>query len=209
MIFSAPAPVSAEQVTSGTPLYLGERGLQPVRDGSARRGTVSHQIPLVEQDDEGPAFVRHTGGDGHVLSASGIGGVEHGEHHRRLAKGALGVPRRELVERLHGLGPAAHARGIHQIDRPALVGPAHRDRIPRESRLGAGDDTRLAHQPIEQRRLADIGAAHDGKPEHVGRAGCGGTLRRLGVEGAQRVVEVCEALPCSAEIGIGCPSPRA
>ncbi len=82
------------------------------------------------------------------------------------------------------------------------------NRITRNAGLGAGEHALLAHQPVEQRRLADVGPSDDGQQERPRRrqlAGIG-VHRGLGVQlllvflrhrldvTAERFVQVAEAL---------------
>ena len=56
----------------------------------------------------------------------------------------------------------AHPGGIDQQEFAAVTLERHHDAVARGAGLLAGDDAFLADQPIDQRRLADVGPADDG-----------------------------------------------
>ena len=62
---------------------------------------------------------------------------------------------------------APHARGVDEADR-AVVGLDHRvDGVAGGAGQVVHDGALLADEPVEQRRLADVGAADDGDREHL------------------------------------------
>src|SRR6185437_8905179 len=146
---------------------------------------VLHGVDLVDPQDHGPSGLGQAAQDLRLGLARAIGpsvddqqrGVDVGDDPQRLAD-------HEAVELFLG---AVNARRVDEDDLPAGAVVDAGDAVPRRLRLGRDDGQLLADDPVEQRRLADVGSAQDRNgARHAARARvrgaglvAGGGLRRL------------------------------
>ena len=128
------------------------------------------QVPFVDRDDDGAAFLLDQIGDALVLLLEGVRDVE--QHHHDLGK-AHRVERvgdRKLLQLLVDAPAAANAGGV--VDAEFLPAPVEidRDGVARGAGLRRGEQALLADQPVDQRRLAGIRPPDDGDADRM-RAG--------------------------------------
>ena len=176
--------------------------------GAQRRNQArlpSHQIPFVDRDHQRPALALDQVGDAQVLFLELVLRVHHQHHDLGEAHGAQRVRHRKLLQLFLDPRAPPQARGIEHPKVPALPVDFHGDGIARGAGFGAGQQPLLAKQMIDQRGLAGIGAADDGHAYRPLRQILIGfddvvivellaLVRGLRHQGAQRVVEIAEAL---------------
>lgn len=123
-----------------------------------------------------------------VLLVDAFGGVNKQHRDVRRFDRPQGLDDRKTLDRLAALAAFAQTRGVDQRVLSALALEWHLDRIARRARLGGRDHAHLAHQRVDQRRLADVLATNDGdaRMAHPRRVdlGCGrlGDRREHGLE---------------------------
>ena len=165
-----PLPVFADTVSSGTSLDLreafGQRRLDPVE----QRRRILGDVPLVERDDQRAAFLDDLVGDPEVLRFEAPGRVEQQNDDLGIIDRALGIGGGQPLELVLDLRALPQARGIDQLDLPALPFPVEADRIARDPGLGPGDHPLLAEHPVDQGRLAGVGPPDDRQLERTARA---------------------------------------
>ena len=122
------------------------------------------QVPLVVGDDEGAAGVDDLLHDPDVLLGDRLLGVDEHDGHLGLLEGGLGAQRGVEVGAAGLVHPAADAG---RVDEPPGLA-AELDELVDRVAGGAGDvvddDAVLAGELVEQRGLADVGAADEGDP---------------------------------------------
>jgi hypothetical protein len=82
--------------------------------------------------------------------------------------GLLGAQLRVVVDRPRHLRAPPQAGGVDQRQRPAIELDARVDRVARRPRLRRHDHPFLAEQTVDERRLAHVRAADQGKPRRLG-----------------------------------------
>ncbi len=155
-------------------------------DGAAR---VLDQIPFVHADDERAAFALDQIGDAQVLLLERRLRIHQHDHHFGEADRIERVGDRELFELLLDPRLAPHARGVVDAKTPAAPLEVDRDGVARDAGFRPGEQTLLAEQPVDQRRLAAVRPADHrdvNGPRRIDFAviGCVAPLlrrRRLGV----------------------------
>ena len=156
------------------------------------------QVPFVDRDDDGAAFLLDQIGDALVLLLEGVLDVEQHDHDLGKAHRVERVGDRKLFQLLVDARAAAKAGGV--VDAEFLPAPVEidRDGVARDAGLRPGEQALLADQPVDQRRLAGVGPADNGDADRM-RARtarppprcCG--RRAFGQRRAQRVVEIGQA----------------
>ena len=120
------------------------------------------RVPLVHRQHHRAAALEHVARDVRVLLGDAGRGVEQQDGDVRRLDRLQRLDDGEEFDRLAGLAAPAQARGVDQRVAPAAALERHLDRVARGAGLVEGDDALLAHQRVDQRRLADVGAADDG-----------------------------------------------
>ena len=95
-------------------------------------------------------------------------GVDHQDDHVGILDRLQRLDHRELLDRLEDLAALPHARRIDEHVMLAAALEVDLDGIARRARGVEGDDALLAEQGVDQRRLADVGAADDGDAHGIG-----------------------------------------
>ena len=121
-----------------------------------------HQVPFVDDDDDGaPALVR-VAGDGGIELAHAFGGVDDQQGNVGGFQMLARHHHRKLFRHQVSLAFAADAGGVDEAKRLAVVLDDFVDGIAR----GAGDRARRwrgrTGQAVQQRRFADVGMPDDG-----------------------------------------------
>src|SRR5829696_2665992 len=126
---------------------------------------VGDGVPLVDGEDDRAARVERVAGDVGVERRHALDGVDDDDRH----VGALQAPARhqdrQLLGHLLGLALAADARGVDEAEGVPVGLEDGVNRVARRARDGRDDDALLADELVEQRRLPDVRAAHDGEPD--------------------------------------------
>ena len=139
--------------------------------------TAWHEVPLVHDDDaRAPGLVR-VARDVRVLRGQPLGGVHDEQRHLRALETLERHDHRELLERLRHLALAPDAGGVDEHVGPALVDERRVHRVARGAGLIVDEHALGAQHRIDDRRLADVGAADhrdgDGLLAAGGRRGRG------------------------------------
>ena len=106
-----------------------------------------------------------------VLLGNVLARIEHQHHHVGVLDRLQGLDDGEFFHRLEHLATTPHAGGVDQDVGFAVALEFDINRIARGARLVERDHAFLAHQRVDQRRLADVGAPHQrdlGDAEIVG-----------------------------------------
>ena len=163
-------------------------------------------VPLVEHEQRRAAGPHRQLGDAQVLGGDARRRRRRRRSRRRRARPPLGAQLRVVVDRAGDLGAAPQAGGVDQQHRPPVDLELGVDRVA--GRAGAlGDDHPLgAEEGVDQRGLADVGAAdrprRGRRPRRPPRRGAlAEQLDQRGRAG-RRVPR-----PCVAETAIGSPRP--
>ena len=121
-------------------------------------GTSSH---LLMPSDQRAAGLEDEPGQVRVLLGHALARVEQQDHDVGVLDRLQRLHDRELLDRLEHLAAPADARGVDQRVATLVALEVEVDRVARRARLVEGDDALLAEQRVDQRRLADVGAADD------------------------------------------------
>ena len=158
-------PVSAETVSTGA--YDEER--EPVGDRRAGRGPAFgvEQVPLVQHDDDRGAGGVDPLGEALVLVGHAVGGVDHEQRGVGAVDGLERADQAEVLGRLVDAAAAAHAGGVDEAQRAVVGLDDGVDGVARGARHVVDDRALVADQPVEQRRLPDVGAPDDRDREEV------------------------------------------
>ena len=155
------------------------------------------QIPFVDRNDDGAAFLLDQVGDALVLLLEGVLDVE--QHHRDLGE-AHGVERvgdRQLFQLLIDARAAAQAGGVMQAEFLPVPFEIDGDGVAGRAGLRRSQQPFLADQPVDKRRFAGIGASDDGDADRLRflcrRFALHGRRGALGQRRAQGVVEIAHA----------------
>ncbi len=145
-------------------------------------------VPLVEGQDDRAARLDGHGDDPLVLDRDRLGGVDEDDGHLRLLDGGGGAQRGVVVGALLEVDALADTRGVDELPGD----PAQLDQLVDRVAGGAGqlvdDDALLAGHLVEQRGLADVGAADQGDAARAADGGAEGLCRGLG-ERLQHLVQ--------------------
>ena len=143
-----------------------EGGLAPQRGHVLVEGAglLLDEIPLVERDDESLPLLHHVTGHVRVLAGQPVHAVEEQDGDVATAKRSERAQRGEAlrVRPAGHLATAPEARGVDERHGAVVPLDFGVDRVPRRAGDLADDDALLTEQRVEQRRLPDVGAAHDG-----------------------------------------------
>ena len=145
----------------------GDRLAQPQLVGVVEALGAGAPLALVGDEDDGPPGLAHDARERRIGGHHAVAGVEHEQHQvrtrdRRLALGA------------HARGDAARRRFLQpgRVDERDLVAGDLRlalATVARQARHVGDERGALGREPVEERRLADIGPADDGDGwGHVG-----------------------------------------
>src|SRR3954452_23899853 len=163
-----PADVAARQRARGQDLRAQPQLLRDA--GSLVREVVLVErgdVPLV-QDERGRRPLLHRElGDPQVLARDAVVRVADDERDVGALDRPLRAQRRVVLDRVLDLGLAAQAGGVDEDHPPAVDLERQVDRVA--GRAGdVGDDHALgAEQAVDERRLADVRAAHDREADEV------------------------------------------
>jgi len=123
-------------------------------------------VDLVGHQQDRHLAAAQAGGDGGVLLGDPDGGVDHEQQEVGVGHGPLGLGDDAGLEAGRLGLPAA---GVDELEAPAgpvgLVG----DPVPGHARDLLGDGRAAAQDPVDQGRLADVGAPDDGHPGQANR----------------------------------------
>ena len=125
------------------------------------RCSVRDVVPLVDGKHQRPALLDHGAQQARVLLGDVVLRVHDDDHHVGGLDGLQGLDHAEFLDRLLDPRAAPQARRIDQRIALAVALEGHHDGIARGARLVVGDQPILAQQAIDQRALADVGAAYD------------------------------------------------
>ena len=157
----------AETATSGTPFIcvsFSSASLAQLADGA--RGLFL-QIPFVDRDDDGAAFLLDQIGDALILLLEGVLDIEQHDHDFGEAHRVERVGDRQLFQLLVDARAAAHAGGVVDAEFLAVPIEIDRDGIARGAGFRRGQQPLLADQPVDQRRLAGIRPSDDGDADRM------------------------------------------
>ena len=146
---------------------LGQLAVRQSRQLGQTRLGVFFQVPLRGHIDNGPALALDQIGQLQVLDVKGIVLVHHQHDHLGKGDGADGVGDRQLLQLLLHAGLAAHAGRVDQPDVTPLIFPVDRDRVAGDAGFRTGQHAILTDQPVDQGRLAGIGATDDGDADRL------------------------------------------
>ena len=120
--------------------------------------------PIVDRDDEAPAFLDDIAGDVGVLGGESLDGVDDEDRHVGAADRLQRPERREALRgRSAGdLAPAPDARGVDEDDLAPAPLQRRVDRVAGRAGHLADDRPVLPEKRVEERRLADVRAADEG-----------------------------------------------
>ena len=166
------------------------------------------EVPLVERDHQRPARLAHRLDDPQVLLGDRLRAVDDEHRHLGALDRGLGAQRGVVLVARRGLHPLADAGGVDEA--PGLPAELDQlvDRVDRRTRRVVDDHPVLACELVQQRGLADVGSADDrdpSRPADLARSDSGGDSGSAASTASSRSPE---PRPCSAETGIGSPSPR-
>ncbi len=115
-------------------------------------------VDFVEGQDYGLAGLTQQVGDGAVVGAVALRGVDHPDHHVGLADSRMGDAHHS---RMHGVKRLDESGGIDERDLAVRSVDVAEDPVARGLRLVRRDRDLLAHQPVQQGGLARRGPSHD------------------------------------------------
>ena len=173
------------------------------------------QLPLVQHEHDRGAGGVDALGEALVLVGHAFGRVD--EEQRGI--GAVDRLQRAheavVLGRLVDAALAAQAGGVDEAQRAVVGLDDGVDRVARRAGHVVHDRALLADEPVEQRRLADVGPADDRDREDpvvgIGVAASSSVVVRSGSGGSAATIASSNSpdrRPCSAETGTGSPSPR-
>jgi hypothetical protein len=128
---------------------------------------------LFEGEDHRLARLTEKIGDGTVVGAVALGGVDHPDHHVGFADGGVGHAHHAGVHGEEGLDQPG---GVDKGELAVRAVDVAEDPVARGLRLVGGDGDLLADQPVQQGGLARGRTSHDGDEAglEAGRGGRGG-----------------------------------
>ena len=122
-------------------------------------------VPLVDDDDKGPATFDQVAREMRILLGHTLLCVEQQQAHIGLLDRLQRFHDAEFLDRFPDTAALANTGSIDQGEALAVEFVWHRDAITCRARHVKGDNTLLADQPVDERRLANIGSANDGDPD--------------------------------------------
>ena len=156
------APVSPETGTSADPCELRQRRLQPVAQLRQRPPACRHAGPICWPPARSPGPPRRPGwrSSGPASPAAAARRAPAPPCRQSGSRAACRRPRASRAAPRSGRGGACRRCRPAGSARPPPC-PFERDRVAGDARLGPGQQPLLAEQPVDQRRLADIGPPDD------------------------------------------------
>ncbi len=147
-------------------------------------------VPLVERDDDRPARVHRHGDDPLVLDADGLTGVDQDDGDLGLLDGCRRTQRGVVVGALLEVHTAADTGRVDEL--PGLAAELDQlvDGVAGGAREGVHDDPVLAGHLVQQRGLADVGAADERDTARAAQCGAEGLGGGLGQRLQHRVEQV-------------------
>ena len=163
--------------------------------------SASSSLPLVEHDDDRAAGGVDALGQALVLVGHALGGVDDEQGGVGPVDGLQGPHQRVVLGALVDLRLAPHPGGVDEAQRP-VVGLDHGvDGVAGRARHVVHDRALVADEPVEQRRLADVGPARRWRHRPIRRRSSAGVVgrsrrpRSSGGEAADQRVEQVAGAP--------------
>ena len=128
---------------------------------------LSFRSHLLTADHQRAAFLLDQIGDALVLLLEGVVDVEQHHHHFGKAHGVERVGDRQLLQLLLDARAAAQAGGVVKAEFLPVPVEIDGDGVARGAGFRRGEQPLLADQPVDQRRLAGIGAPDNGDADRM------------------------------------------
>src|SRR5581483_387373 len=125
------------------------------------------EVDLVHDDDQALPRLERVAGDVLVLGEHAGGSLDDEEHGVRALHRGDAAQQAVALEPVAARRLAANARRVDQDDRHSFELELRVHRVARRARRRAHERALVAQERVEQRRLADVRAAHDREPVGV------------------------------------------
>ena len=135
-------------------------------------------VPFVDGDQQRPAALQRKPQHARILFADAVVGIDHEDHDMGGVDGLQGLGDARLLDHILDLAATAHARGVDQGELAPVARERHEYAVAGGARHLARDHALFTDQPVDERRLADVGAADDGDAD--ASIGCGVAIDGLG-----------------------------
>ena len=139
---------------------------------------VGDSVPFVDGDQQRPAALQCEPEHARILLADAVVGIDHEDDDMGGVDGLQGLGDARLLDHILDLAATAHARGVDQGELAPVARERHEYAVAGGARHLARDHALLTDEPVDERRLADVGAADDGDAD--ASIGCGVAIDGLG-----------------------------